>query len=131
MVQKFFFLMCLFSILWAGCDSNYEEPETPIDAGRQFISAVYNGNFKRAAQLIVPGDATKSLLKDSIEQDFRSRDGFGKEALSKSSIRIDNIKTQDSVTTTLEFTNAYFNAKSILVIKKANGLWKVDIQKWK
>ena len=130
MARQFSFIICLFSILWAGC-SSYEEPETPIDAGRQFISAIYNGNFKRAGQLIVPDDATRNLLKDSIEQDFRSRDGFAKEALSKSSIRIDNIKAQDSLTTTLEFTNAYFNAKSILVIKKADGLWKIGIQKWK
>jgi hypothetical protein len=41
----------------AACGTSYEEPETAIDAGRQFISAIYNGNFKRAGQLIVQDEA--------------------------------------------------------------------------
>ncbi len=131
MNRIFFYFLSFIVIILYGCAASYEEPETSIDAGRQFISAIYNGNFKRAGQLIIKDDAMKSLLKDSIEKDFRSRDAFAKEALSKASIQIDNLITKDSSTTILEFSNAYNHAQSTLLIQKREGQWKVGIQKWK
>lgn len=120
------FIFLPVTILLA-CGTTYEEPETAIDAGRQFISAIYNGNFKRAGQLIVPGETNETILSDQIEKDFRSRDGFGKEALSKSSIQIKNVQVLDSTTTLLKFVNAYNARENTLEIKKTGGLWKVNL----
>ncbi len=115
--------------LIGACDAGYEEPETAIDAGRQFISAIYNGNFKRAGQLVVPEGQSRLILSETIEKDFRARDGFGKEALSKASIRIMEIKTIDTATTLLYFTNAYSQKMNELEIKKSGGLWRVNLEK--
>lgn len=122
---QFVFLALL---VW-GCGTSYEEPDTAIDAGRQFISAVYNGNFKRAGQMVEQNEANKKLLEENFEKDFRSRDGFAKEALSKSSIQIIEIITVDSTTTLLHFNNAYNGKDTKLEIRKQSGLWRVNLAK--
>jgi hypothetical protein len=124
---KIAFLLIAFTV--SACGTSYEEPETAIDAGRQFISAIYNGNFKRAGQLIVKNDENRVILEQTIEKDFRTRDGFGKEALSKASIRINDIKTINNTTTLIYFTNAYTNKESELEIKKEGEFWRVDLRK--
>lgn len=121
-------MVLLFSVFIAGCGTSYEEPDTAIEAGRQFISAIYNGNFKRAGQLIEPGDSNRIILEERIEKDFRARDGFGKEALSKASIQILRIINADSTHTHLHFTNAYTGKDARLNITKVNGLWRVNLQ---
>jgi len=117
------------AFIFSACGTSYDEPETAIDAGRQFISATYNGNFKRAGQLIGGDENDRTLLEQNIEKDFRARDGFGKEALSKASIQIKEIKTIDSTTTLLYYTNAYNNKVSELEIRKIAGLWRVNLEK--
>lgn len=116
-------------LLVSACGTSYEEPDTSIEAGRQFILAIYNGNFKRAGQLIEQDDQNKNFLTENIEKDFRSRNGFQKEALSKSSIQIIEIINVDSTTTLLHFNNAYTGKEAKLEIRKQNGLWRVNLMK--
>jgi hypothetical protein len=111
----------------SACGTSYEEPETAIDAGRQFISAIYNGNFKRAGQLVIQDEANAAILENKIEKDFRSRDGFGKEALSKASIQIIEIKNIDSSHTLLLFKNAYTGNETQLEISKIEDTWRVSL----
>ena len=129
-----FFRTVLFSILIAAilsCGSSYEEPDSAIEAGRQFISAIYNGNFKRAGQLIIEEKTNLEKLEEEIEKDFRSRNSFAKDSLSNASIQINRITSIDSVTTVMEYTNAYHNSEAILVIVNENGFWRVKIEKIK
>ncbi len=111
------------------CNPAYQEPESAMDAGRQFINAIYQGNFKRANQLIEPGDANVETLRNTIEKDFRSRDSNQKEALSQSSIQINRVENVDANTTLLYFTNAYNDKPDTLKIKTIYGKWLVDLQK--
>lgn len=113
------------------CGTNEEAPETPIDAGRAFISAIYNGNFKRAKKLVVNSEATLKMLEESIEKDFRSRDGFQKDALSKASIQIIKIETRDSVNTVVQFQNAYSGKPSAIEVVKKGGIWQVSLENFK
>jgi hypothetical protein len=118
-----------FMLLASACGTSYEEPDTAIEAGRQFISAIYNGNFKRAGQLIVQDEANKTFLENEIEKDFRSRDGFGKESLSKASIQVNKIITIDSNHTVVHFKNAYTGSDAQLNIIRQGGLWRINLLK--
>ena len=128
-LRNFFILSLIY--LSAGCNTGYEEPDSAIEAGRQFISAIYNGNFKRAGQLITEDKGNREMLKDQIEKDFRSRNSFAKDSLSKSSIQINKISAIDTLTTIIEFTNAYYRKEGILLVKKVDGYWRVKIEKLK
>jgi hypothetical protein len=125
MVQKYFLaIACLAAV---ACGATYEPPDTAIDTGRQFINATYQGNFKRANQLIEPSEANINTLKNKIEADFRSRDGFGKEALSKSSIQIQAIENQPDKSVKIRFTNAYTNGTDSLLVLPNGDSWQVRL----
>lgn len=113
-------------LLLAAC-SSYEAPESGIDCGRQFINATYQGNFKRAKQLLVPGDANAQLLSTRFEQPFRSLDGFGKERLSQSSIHIKSVQQQGDSVVLLTYQNAYDNKVYTLKCQLQEGNWKTDL----
>ena len=113
-------------LLLAACNS-YEAPESGIDCGRQFINATYQGNFKRAKQLLVPGDANAQLLSNRFEQPFRSLDGFGKERLSQSSIVILSIKTISENEVQVAYQNAYDNQPKTLQCVQQDGQWLVNL----
>jgi hypothetical protein len=123
-------VMIAFIGLYA-CGTNEEAPETPIDAGRAFISAIYNGNFKRAKKLVVNSEPTLKMLEESIEKDFRSRDGFQKDALSKASIQIIKIETRDSTHTVVQFLNEYSGKPAAIEVVKKEGIWQVSLENFK
>lgn len=126
------FFLTLFILVYSiSCGTGYEEPDSAIEAGRQFIHAIYNGNFKRANQLIVLDDDNRQKLENEVEKDFRSRNSFTKDSLSKASIQISRITTIDSTTTVMAFTNAYHNSEAVLTVQKENGLWRIRIEKIK
>lgn len=126
-MQKFLIFIFSFSVLVSSCSGGFEEPETPIEAGREFINAIYMGNFKKANKLILQDKENKSLLKSIFEKDFRSRGGFEKDALSKASIQIRDIITEDSTHTLIRFDNAYFSCQSDLLIEKKDAKWRINL----
>jgi hypothetical protein len=128
-MQKFLFLIFSFSLLLSSCTGGFEEPETPIEAGREFINAIYNGNFKKANKLIKQDKENKALLKSIFEKNFRARGGFEKEALSKASIQIRDIITEDSTHTLIRFDNAYFSCQSDLMVEKKEAIWRINLTK--
>ncbi len=123
--MKYLLIINLCAVLFSGCNPNYEEPETAIDAGRQYINAIYQGNFKRANQLIGVDDASKTYLEEVVENDFRTRNSAQKEALSQSSIQIIRVNKISDTKTLLHFTNAYSNQEDTLRVEKINEKWIV------
>ena len=122
----------LFAItLFAACNNseNYPPVENPLDAGRQFIEAVFKGNFKRAGMLILDDAENKKLLKEKMEDDFYNRSSQDRNELKQSSITIftneDVIK--DSLTI-INFINSYDQKPAVLKVIKKNGNWVVDLK---
>lgn len=124
-------VICIGFMGIMACGTSEEAPETPIDAGRTFISAIYNGNFKRAKKLLVNTESSQKILEESIEKDFRSRDGFQKDALSKASIQIIKIENRDSVNTHVEFLNAYSGKPAAIDVVNKEGVWQVSLENFK
>lgn len=98
-----------------------------MDCGRQFINATYQGNFKRAKQLLVPGEANDQLLNTRFEQPFRNLDGFEKERLSQSSIHIKSVQQQGDSVVLLTYQNAYDSKEYTIKCRQQDGEWKTDL----
>lgn len=111
----------------AAC-SSYEEPDSGIECGRQFINATYQGNFKRAKQLLVPTAANKQWLADSLEQVFRAFNGAQKEALSKASIVIAETQNPSDSVVLIRYINAYNQWPRTLRCVWIDGVWRTDLQ---
>lgn len=126
MSRTYSILIVLLATLLLACTS-YEEPDSGIDCGRQFINATYQGNFKRAKQLLLAGQEQQELLESRIEKEFRSKDSNGREALSKSSIVVRNIEQQGDSVLYISYLNAYDNQeRKLRVVNGADG-WKTDL----
>lgn len=110
-------LYCLFiANFLVACNPQYETPDSALDAGRQFINSVYQGNFKRANQLICRDEKNIQLLKTLFEKDFRASSSNRKELLSKASIVI--LKAEQSINnrTIVQYKNAYNGQKATIVV---------------
>ena len=118
-------------ILLAACSSseNYPPVENPLDAGRQFIEAVFKGNFKRAAMLMVDDAKNKQLLKEKMEDDFYNRTSEDRNELKQSSITIlTNEEVVKDSLTIINFINSYDQKPAVLKVVKQNGTWLIDLK---
>ena len=116
----------LFTVL--SCGQNYETPDNAIDCGRQFIEAIFKGNFKRARQLTLPDEQNLTLLNERLAKDFRSRSGLDKDQLRNASIVINEIDNVNDSVTIINFLNSYDNKPAILKVVKQNGRWLTDLK---
>jgi hypothetical protein len=121
-------LVFLMAASWAllSC-SSYEAPDSGLDCGRQFINATYQGNFKRAKQLLLPEPQQATLLEERIERDFRSRNSSAKEALSKASIVVQRLEQPADSVVLLTYLNAYDNQPRQLRVVNRAGNWQTDL----
>jgi hypothetical protein len=121
-------LLILCWTLLAACGTSYESPDSALDCGRQFIQAIFNGNFKRAKQLTLPDETNYRLLESRLEKDFRKRTSADKERLSQASIVINNVETLSDSVTVINFLNSYDSLPTILKIVRFEGNWKADLK---
>ncbi len=120
-----FFLIVL---LTACGGDNYPPVENPLDAGRQFIDAIFKGNFKRADLLILPDDQNKNLLRTNLEDDYHARNSTDRNNLGLSSININNVQNMGDSVTIIHFFNNYTNKPALLKVVKQNTTWLVDLK---
>jgi len=115
-------------LLVQGCESSYEEPETAIDCGRQFIDAIFKGNFKRAKQLTLPDEKNLDLLRNHLEKDYRSRNSVDKEQLRSVSIVINSVDEFADTAAIINFLNSYDGKSAVLKVVKTNDRWLTDLK---
>lgn len=124
-------LLMLAFFLLAACSNseNYPPVENPLDAGRQFIEAVFKGNFKRAGMLILDDAENKKLLKEKMEDDFYNRSSQDRNELKQSSITIltNEDVVKDSLTI-INFINSYDQKPAVLKVVRQNGNWLIDLK---
>jgi hypothetical protein len=126
MQRSFLLLIHLLATTLLACTS-YEAPDSGIDCGRQFINATYQGNFKRAKQLLLAEQGQEELLESRVEKEFRAKDSNGRDALSKSSIVVRNIEQQGDSVVYISYLNAYDNLeRKLRIVNGADG-WKTDL----
>lgn len=120
--------LCLLIVAIFGCGEKYETPDNALDSGRQFIDAIFKGNFKRARQLMLDDEANQKLLDDRLAKDFRSREPLDRDLLRNASIQINQIDNPSDTVTIINFLNSYDNKPAVLKVIKHNGQWLTDLK---
>ncbi|MES2774923.1 MAG: hypothetical protein V4722_12100 [Bacteroidota bacterium] len=125
------YISILLIMLLAACDNsdNYPPVESPLDAGRQFIEAVFKGNFKRAGMLMLDDAKNKQLLKEKMEDPFHKRSSQDRNELKQSSITIltNEEVIKDSITI-INFINSYDHKPAVLKVIRQNQSWVIDLK---
>lgn len=118
--------LCLISLFFA-CNSpeGFKEPEDPLDAGREFVRAVLDGNYEKA---------NLYLLKDAEDQELFNRyQTYMKKTPSKellqlksSSIVINKVEALSDSVTLINYSNSYTMKPTDLKVIREGKSWKVD-----
>ncbi len=120
----------LLLIFFMGCNTPTHKPALDdIDCGRNFIDAIFKGNFKKAGYLLLPDAENKKLLSEKLSKDYNNRNGKDRERLGSASIVVSNIEkvVKDSVTI-IYFINSYDNQPAKLKVVKINNEWLADLK---
>lgn len=118
----------LFCLLLVSCTNTADTPETALDCGREFIDAVFKGNFKKARQLMLQDEANEKLLDDSLAKNFRARSSMDKERLRSVSIHINSVENLNDSVTIINFQNSYDSSNTVLKVIKDHGQWVTDLK---
>jgi hypothetical protein len=123
---QFFLGICLLSLLLA-CNTpeGFKEPEDPLDAGREFVRAVLDGDYEKA---------NLYLLKDPEDQElFKRYQSYMKKTsrnellqLKSASIVINKVESLSDSVTLINYSNSYTMKPTDLKVIKEGKSWKVD-----
>ena len=120
-------LLLLFLLI--ACESNDRkaggDPETDIDAARDFIRASLDGNFKKARNYMLNDSANEERM-NLIERVNQNLSPDEKKGLSASSINIHSVTPVNDSATVVIYSNSFKNNWDTLRVLKQQGKWLVD-----
>jgi len=117
----------IVAIVCACNTNNYQNAETALDGGREFIDGYLKGDFKQAFFYMINDSINNSeLLK--IKRDYNLKSQDDKHKYATASIIINTDEAIDDSTHIINYENSYDKiARKIKVIYR-NGKWLVDFK---
>lgn len=123
-----YLIICAAALFFSACSTGYEKAEDAQDAGRQFIRASLDGDYKKARFYLL-NDSTNILLFERQKRNYEELSSLEKQQHRESSIRPITIKKINDSATVYEYFNTY-NPKdtTTITIVRDNGDWLVDLK---
>lgn len=125
---RFFFLSLIFSmVMLFSCNTpeGFIEPEDPLDAGREFVRAVLNGDYEKA-NLYLLNDPEDQELYKRYQSYMKKTPKAEMLQLKSSSIVINKVETLSDSVTIINYSNSYTMKPTDLKVVKVGNSWKVD-----
>ena len=121
----YFFLL---TVCFGACSSNEKKiPDTALDAGREFIRASLDGNFKKAEILLLK-DTENLQLFESYKQFYSNLPLDKKSNYKKALYTINKYVDTDDSTTLINYSNSYMNKPMEIKLVRINKNWQVDFK---
>lgn len=125
-IFKFLLGLTTISLLFS-CKTpeGFIEPEDPLDAGREFVRSVLDGNYEKASLY---------LINDAEDQEiFKRYQAYMKKSpkkellqLKSASIVINKIEPLSDSVTLINYSNSYTMKPTDLKVIREGKTWKVD-----
>jgi hypothetical protein len=124
-------IIILSIVLFLSCkskDEDYHQPESAIDAGREFIQQSLKGQFNTANKYMLQDEDNQYWLS-KWKEEFSKMSEEEKAAYNRSSINIAEVNdvVPDSLTI-INFSNSYKKRPQKIKVVKYNGVWQVDFK---
>lgn len=114
--------------LFLSCNSKEEiHPQTALDAGRDFIRASLNGDFKNA-ELLLLKDTQNLQLFESYKTFYDRLPADKKKNYKEASYNINKYMDVDDSTSIINYSNSFMNKPMEIKLVKVNNLWGVDFK---
>jgi hypothetical protein len=123
-------LMLLVGMIWCmvtACNepAGFKQPEDPLDAGREFIRAVMDGDYEEAS-LYLPDDAEDQELFSRYEQYMKKQSQKERLSLKSASIIINKMESPNDSICLINFSNSHTMKPMDLKVIRVRDNWKVD-----
>ena len=121
-------LTFVFVVLLAaacGQPEGFKKPEDALDAGREFVRSVLNGDYKKAELYIMPDEEDIRLFlrfRDYMKQ--RPQDEIS--GLKESSITINKVEEISDSVTIINYSNSFEKKPTEIKVVKKDDQWWVD-----
>lgn len=121
-----FFLGPLLFISCGGID-NYEKPDDPLDAGRDFIKAALEGDMNKA-ELFILKDPTNERLFNEVVKKYKTYSPEEKAGYKDANIRVNKSQDINDSTTIINYSNSFKKENNEIKLVKHNNEWWVDFK---
>jgi hypothetical protein len=121
-------LICFFlAVLIFSCNNpaGFSKPEDGLDAGREFIRAVLDGDYKKGELYVIPEEEDIRLYKRYTEY-MRKRSGKELIELKQASIIINKVEEFGDTLQVINYSNSYTKEPIDIKVVKKDGEWWVD-----
>jgi hypothetical protein len=125
MKNHFLFFILLMGFFSCNQPEGFKEAEDPLDAGREFVRAVLDGNYEKAVLYIEDNQEDKDLF-ERYKQYMNNQPKKEKLQLKSSSIIINKVENLSDTVSIVNFSNSYSMKPTDLKIVQKNKKWLVD-----
>lgn len=126
-MKKLLFIFCTIILFSCGSDSDYQKPETALDAGREFIQHSLKGKFETAKKYMYQ-DTENIYWLDQVIKQYNQTSEEEKANLNKASINISEVADVSDSVTVINYSNSYKKSATKVKVIKKDGNWIVDFK---
>jgi len=128
-MRSIFIILFTCCIISSGCTGNvdYQKPDDPLEAGREFIRFALDGDMRKAKVFILPDGANERLF-ENIEKKYAAESQEEKDNYKDASIIINKSQSLNDSTTIINYSNSFKRENSEIKLVKINGEWWVDFK---
>lgn len=125
-ISKWISMLFITAIAFA-CNGpeGFKPPEDPLDAGREFVRAVLDGNYEKA-NLYLLNDEEDVELFGRYQAYMKKQPKKERLQLQSASIIINKVENQSDSISIISFSNSHTMKPMDLKVIKTDKTWKVD-----
>ena len=127
MVKRNFYSFLVFTVILVACNQpeGFKKPEDGLDAGREFVRAVLDGDFNKAQMYVLPEEDDIRLF-NRYKTYVKKRSEKERLSLKSSSIQINKVEELNDSTTIINYANSYSKEPVDIKVIKKDGEWWID-----
>lgn len=115
LVSRIFFTIIGLFFLWAcSTPEGFSEPEDPMDAGREFVRSVLDGDYEKAA-LYLSNDSEDLELFKRYSQHMKKRPQDELLSLRSASIIVNKVEQVNDSTSIINYSNSFTKKPTVKV----------------
>lgn len=114
-------------MMLAGCTEpeGYKKPEDGLDAAREFVRAVLDGNFSKAEMYVLEEEEDRQLFNRYREY-MKKQPKKERLGLKSATILINKVELPNDSVTIVTYSNSFHKKLTELQVVRKNEDWKVD-----
>jgi hypothetical protein len=127
MGKRIFFTLAAALLLFSGCSGpeGFKKPEDALDAAREFVRAVLDGNYEKAEMYVLPEEDDMRLFK-RYEEYMKKQPEKERLGLKSSSILVNKVEALNDSVSVINYSNSFSKKPVDIRVIKKDGEWWVD-----